>query len=143
MTEAGYDLARFVRAQAGVYPNALAELHHGEKRTHWMWFVFPQVLGLGLSENARLYGISGADEARAFLDHELLGPRLREATQATLSHADTRKAIDILGPIDCMKFKSSMTLFEAVAPEDSCFAEALDAFYDGNRDQATLDALAT
>lgn len=137
----GFDLARFVRAQAGSYNTALAELETGAKRTHWMWYIFPQILGLGLSENARLYAISGADEARAYLEHELLGERLRECTRAMLGWAGKREAIDILGPIDTLKLKSSMTLFEAVAPQSNLYARVLDAFYGGERDRATLDRL--
>ena len=138
---AGYDLARFVRAQAGCYRQALAELEAGEKRTHWMWFVFPQILGLGLSENARLYALSGLHEATAYLDHEMLGPRLRECTQAMIDHAGQRSAVDILGPIDTLKFRSSMTMFERAAPEEALFGQALDAFFDGARDAATIEKL--
>ena len=138
----GFDLARFVRAQAGVWPKALAELQAGQKRSHWMWFVFPQVLGLGLSENARLYAISGVDEARAYLDHELLGPRLNEATAAMLSHAGERTPLEILGPIDALKFKSSMTLYDAVCGAGCPFGQALDTLCDGRRDEATLARIA-
>ena len=137
MTDA-YDLARFVRAQAGVYPTALAELRAGDKRSHWMWFVFPQVLGLGRSHNARIYAIAGIDEARAYLDHELLGPRLTEATRAMLAHAGQRTPLQILGPIDALKFRSSMTLYEVICGGGCLFAEALDALCEGQRDQATL-----
>ena len=136
-----HDLARFVRAQAGCYGQALAELQAGEKRSHWMWFVFPQILGLGLSENARLYAISGLGEADAYLRHEMLGVRLRECTQAMLGHAAERSATAILGPIDTLKFKSSMTLFERAAPDDEVFGQALEAFFDGARDEATLAKL--
>ena len=142
MTES-YELARFVRAQAGCYGGALGELQAGEKRTHWMWFVFPQILGLGLSDNARLYAISDAGEARAYLDHELLGPRLRECTEAMLGWAGKRSPTDILGPIDALKFRSSMTLFAAVdAEQDGIFARAIDAFWDGQGDRATSKKLA-
>lgn len=134
-------LDRFVRAQAGVYKTALAELRQGHKKTHWMWFVFPQILGLGLSANARAYAIFGREEARAYLDHELLGPRLRECTQAMLEHAGERTPLDILGPIDALKFRSSMTLFEAVADEPELFARALDTMCGGDRDKATLEKL--
>ncbi|RPF72209.1 DUF1810 domain-containing protein [Aurantiacibacter spongiae] len=136
----GSDLDRFVRAQAGVYGTALAELRGGEKRTHWMWFVFPQILGLGHSQNARLYAIADAEEARAYLDHELLGPRLRECTAAMLAWSGERTPLQILGPIDALKFHSSMTLFDA-ASGDEAFNKALDCFYNGKRDRATLDAL--
>lgn len=140
MTDAGR-LDRFVRAQAGTYPVALAELRAGAKHTHWMWFIFPQVLGLGLSANARTYAISGREEARAYLDHELLGPRLIACTQAMLSHAGKSTPLAILGPIDALKFKSSMTLFEAVSDDPAPFAEALDKLCDGVRDTATLEKL--
>ncbi|QZH75542.1 MAG: DUF1810 domain-containing protein [Erythrobacter sp.] len=137
----GYDLARFVRAQAGLYPSALAELRSGTKRTHWMWFVFPQILGLGLSSNARIFAISGAAEARAYLAHDLLGDRLRESTSAMLEWVGKRSACDILGPLDALKFRSSMTLFEHVDSGDSRFSLALEGFCNGERDRATLDRL--
>ena len=141
MPDSKFDLARFVRAQAGVYPTALAELQAGDKRTHWMWFVFPQILGLGLSENARLYAISGREEALAYLDHELLAPRLLECTQAMIDWAGERTPLEILGPIDEMKFHSSMTLFEAVSGENSLFANALEKLCNGSRDRDTLARL--
>jgi uncharacterized protein (DUF1810 family) len=134
-------LDRFVEAQAKVYPEALAELHTGVKRSHWMWFVFPQIEGLGRSPTARFYAIRGRDEARAYLAHAMLGPRLRECTQAMLSHAGELAPQDILGPVDALKFRSSMTLFEAVADDPAPFAAALDRLCDGERDRATLDRL--
>lgn len=140
MTE-GRSLDRFIRAQAGVYPTALAELQAGRKRTHWMWYIFPQVLGLGLSANARTYAIFGREEARAYSNHELLGQRLRECTEAMLAHAGKLKPVEILGPIDALKFRSSMTLFEVVAADQSIFAQALDEMCDGGRDKATLEKL--
>ena len=132
---------RFVAAQEGVYPQALAELKRGAKESHWMWFVFPQIAGLGFSTMAQLYAIGSLAEARAYLDHPRLGARLREATEAVLAHRD-RTAEAIFGPIDAMKFRSSMTLFEAAAEEPAPFAAALDAFYGGERDPATLRLLA-
>ena len=145
MTEAlqteNRSLDRFVRAQAGIYRTALAELHAGGKRTHWMWFIFPQMQGLGKSANARTYAIHSREEARAYLDHELLGPRLLECTQAMLAHAGQRKPVEILGPIDTMKFRSSMTLFEAVADDPKPFAQALDQMCNGDRDKATLELI--
>ncbi|GGD45109.1 DUF1810 family protein [Erythrobacter arachoides] len=137
-----FDLSRFVQAQAGIYPAALAELREGAKRTHWMWFIFPQVLGLGLSANARLYAINGLAEARAYLDHSLLGPRLIEATEAMLVHAGTRTPLAILGPIDALKFRSSMTLFEVASVADHPFTPALERLCDGQRDAATIERLA-
>lgn len=134
-------LDRFVRAQAGVYQSALSELRAGEKRTHWMWFIFPQMLGLGKSANARTYAIHSRQEATAYLDHDLLGPRLVECTRAMLSHAGEREPVRILGPIDTMKFQSSMTLFEAVASDPAPFAAALDRMCGGKRDRDTLDLI--
>jgi uncharacterized protein (DUF1810 family) len=134
------DLTRFVDAQGAVYAAALAELRRGRKESHWMWFVFPQLAGLGRSETARFYGIGSADEAGAYLRHPLLGARLRECTMAVLDHRD-RKAEAIFGAIDAMKFKSSMTLFEAVGGPDEPFAEALECFYGGERDAATLEGI--
>ena len=134
------DLLRFVEAQDGVYATALAELNAGEKRSHWMWFVFPQIEGLGLSAMAQHYAIRSRAEARDYLAHSLLGPRLRECTKAMLGHSD-RPAEAILGTVDALKFRSSMTLFDAAEP-DTCFARALDAFYRGARDERTLALLA-
>ena len=136
-----YDLGRFIRGQAGIYARALAELEAGTKTTHWMWFVFPQILGLGNSRNARLYAIAGLDEAGAYFEHDLLGPRLLECTDAMLSWAGRKSALDILGVIDAMKFHSSMTLFEKSRPGEQRFADALDGFFEGRRDWATLDRL--
>ena len=141
MTESEPGLERFVRAQAGIYPHALAELRAGHKRTHWMWFVFPQILGLGHSENARLYAIRDGEEALAYCEHEMLGPRLVECTEAMLAHAGSRSALDILGVIDAMKFHSSMTLFESCCGPKNIYSRALDAFYEGKRDRATAEKL--
>ena len=134
-------LHRFVSAQAPVYEQALAELRRGRKESHWMWFVFPQLVGLGRSPTARFYGIEGRDEAAAYLDHPLLGARLLECTAAAATHSE-RGAERIFGPVDAMKFRSSMTLFEAAAEEPSAFAGALDLFYGGERDGETLRLLA-
>ena len=136
---ADFALDRFVDAQDGVYAQALAELRAGRKESHWMWFVFPQVAGLGRSPTAQYYAIGSAGEARAYLGHPLLGPRLRECTEAVLTHPN-RSAEEIFGAIDALKFRSSMTLFEAV-DEDGAFGAALDAFYGGVRDPATLEQL--
>jgi uncharacterized protein (DUF1810 family) len=136
-----FALERFVAAQEGVYGRALAELRLGRKASHWMWFVFPQLAGLGRSEAARFYAIGSVDEARAYLSHPLLGARLRECTKAMLAHRGLDVAT-ILGAIDAMKFRSSMTLFEAIAEAPELFPDALDAFYDGTRDPATLELLA-
>lgn len=137
---ADFVLDRFVEAQASIYAEALAELRSGRKQSHWIWFVFPQIAGLGSSPTALYYAIASADEARAFLAHPLLGARLRESVAAMLAHRG-RSAEAILGGIDALKFRSSMTLFEAVADDPALFVEALEAFYGGERDRASLGLL--
>ena len=132
-------LKRFVEAQAANYPDALAELRAGRKRTHWMWYVFPQIAGLGHSAMAQRYAIASRAEAEAYLAHDVLGPRLRDCTQAILAVRD-KTANAILGTPDDIKFRSCMTLFDAVAPKD-VFDEALARFYGGQRDPATLERL--
>jgi uncharacterized protein (DUF1810 family) len=134
-------LERFVEAQRSIYDRALDELRAGAKQSHWMWFVFPQIAGLGLSPTARLYAIADAVEARAYLTHPVLGPRLGECTEAMLGWAGRKTAEAILGPVDAMKFTSSMTLFDAVAEDDHRFARALAAFRHGERDSLTLELL--
>ena len=138
----GFALERFVAAQAPVYETAVAELRQGCKRSHWMWFVFPQLAGLGRSATAIFYGIDGADEAGAYLAHPLLGPRLIESTIAASAHQGL-SAEAIFGTVDAMKFRSSMSLFEAVAADPEPFAAALERFYAGRRDEATLRLLAS
>lgn len=133
-------LHRFVEAQEGVYPRALAELEAGRKRTHWMWFVLPQLAGLGHSANARFYGIADLTEAKTYLAHPSLGPRLLDCVRAMLRHRG-KSANAILGSPDDLKFRSCLTLFEAAAPSEPLFADALDAFYDGERDPRTLALL--
>ena len=133
-------LARFVAAQSGVYDLALAELRAGAKRTHWMWFVLPQLRGLGHSMMADRYGLEGVDEARAFLSHPLLGERLRECIAALLDHAGSRTAAEVMGVVDAIKLHSCLTLFEA-AGGGPLFARALDTFYAGERDRRTLAML--
>ncbi|OLP52447.1 DUF1810 domain-containing protein, partial [Allorhizobium taibaishanense] len=123
-----------------VYDNALQELRDGKKKSHWMWFIFPQIHGLGRSHTARFYAISGRVEAEAYLQHRVLGPRLEECTRAMLSHPSL-SAHDILGSPDDLKFHSSMTLFAAVAQGGSSFEAALQLFYGGRGDQATLATL--
>jgi uncharacterized protein (DUF1810 family) len=132
------DLERFVAAQDGVYPRAYAEIVAGSKRSHWMWFVFPQVAGLGSSPAAQRYAIAGLAEARAYLAHPVLGPRLRECAAALLTH--DRSATDIFGYPDDLKLRSSMTLFARAADDPKLFEQVLDHFYDGP-DQRTLDLL--
>jgi len=134
------DLSRFVQAQAGVYATALDELHDGEKRTHWMWFVFPQLRGLGRSAMAQRYGIAGLGEARAYLGHPLLGARLEECTRAMLAHAGTPSRT-LLGFPDDLKFVSCMTLFDAAGGSKALFGGALQAFNGGIADAATLRLL--
>jgi uncharacterized protein (DUF1810 family) len=137
----GGDLARFVAAQQPVYDQALAELRRGQKESHWMWFVFPQVAGLGQSATSIHYAIGSLEEARAYLHHPLLGARLAECTDAVLAHAGT-PAERIFGSVDAAKFRSSMTLFEAAAGGGGGrFAEALGVFFNGERDAATLRLL--
>ena len=135
-----HDLSRFIEAQALAWPTALAELRAGRKQSHWMWFVFPQIAGLGHSPMAIHYAIRSADEARAYLADPVLGPRLRESVAAMLVHRGA-DAEAILGGVDALKFRSSLTLFEAVADHTAPFADALEAFYDGSRDGKTLELL--
>jgi uncharacterized protein (DUF1810 family) len=136
-----YDLERFVSAQdsGGTYGQALAELKLGNKTGHWMWFIFPQIAGLGQSATSRNYAISSLDEARGYLEHDVLGPRLLECAQALTTHAG-RSAEDILGGIDARKLQSSMTLFLRAAPGETVFKTVLAQFFDGQPDEAT-DAL--
>ena len=136
-----YHLERFVFAQdsGGTYQRALAELRAGRKTSHWMWFIFPQVAGLGLSAMARRFAISGLAEARAYLGHPVLGPRLRECTAAIAAVDST--ADRILGPVDAMKLRSCMTLFAAAGPEEAGFREVLTRCFDGRPDEATLARL--
>jgi uncharacterized protein (DUF1810 family) len=137
---AGFDLERFVEAQERVYEQALAELLEGRKQSHWMWFVFPQLAGLGRSATAQYYGIGSSEEARAYLEHVVLGTRLLECTRAVCRHRQ-RSAEAIFGSVDAMKFRSSMTLFEAVGEDPALFTQALELFHGGERDQATLALL--
>ena len=135
-----FDLRRFVDAQAGVYDSVLAELRAGRKRSHWMWFVFPQLRGLGSSPTAVRFAISSADEARAYLAHDLLGSRLRECARL-VARIDGRSAEDIFGWPDDMKLRSSMTLFARTADDNADFVAVLDKFYGGEEDPATLARL--
>ncbi|MBL0950112.1 MAG: DUF1810 domain-containing protein [Pseudomonas sp.] len=135
-----FDLTRFVEAQQRDYARALDELCAGAKRSHWIWYVFPQLRGLGRSEMAERYGISGIDEARAYLAHPLLGARLEDCVRALLSHRG-RPVRQIMGSPDDLKLRSSMTLFQAAAPAQPLFAEVLQGFYDGEADPATLQRL--
>jgi uncharacterized protein (DUF1810 family) len=135
-----HDLQRFVEAQRPVYDDVLAELAAGAKTSHWMWFVFPQLRALGRSATARHYGLAGLDEAEAYWRHPLLGPRLRECTARVIA-VPGRSALQIFGPIDAMKLRSSMTLFERAAPQEPVFRAALDRFFEGRADERTLELL--
>jgi uncharacterized protein (DUF1810 family) len=137
-----YDLERFVRAQNPVYDRVVSELRAGQKRTHWMWFVFPQLAGLGRSEMAQRFGIASAREATAYLTHPILGERLRQCTQLVVA-IDGRTIGSIFGSPDDRKFSSSMTLFAAVADGDDArpFVDALDRYFDGARDEQTCELL--
>jgi uncharacterized protein (DUF1810 family) len=135
-----YDLERFVQAQEGVYQRALGEIASGNKQTHWMWFIFPQLDGLGTSPMARRYAISGLDEARAYLAHPILGPRLRQCAAAATAVTGL-SALHIFGSPDHLKLRSSATLFAAVSPPDSLFHRLLDKYFEGKPDSRTLDLL--
>jgi uncharacterized protein (DUF1810 family) len=135
-----YDLARFVHAQAPDYARALAELRAGRKRSHWMWYVFPQLTGLGASAMSQRYAISGIAEARAYLQHPVLGPRLVECAEAVLG-VQGRSAHDIFGSPDDVKLRSCATLFAAASPPGSVFEQLLDRYFDGERDPVTLRLL--
>ena len=135
-----YDLTRFVRAQEQSYQQALSELERGRKQSHWMWYVFPQFDGLGTSPMSIRYSIKSSAEARAYLEHPVLGHRLVECAEAMLA-VDGKSARAILGSPDDMKLKSCATLFAQVSPSGSVFERLLDKFYDGERDAATLRLL--
>ena len=136
------DLERFVLAQDdhATYDRALTELRAGRKTSHWMWFVFPQVAGLGQSPTARYYELAGLAEARAYLDHDVLGPRLLECCRALLGLQGT-SAEQVLGSVDAMKLRSSMTLFARADPDESVFTDVLDRFFDGAPDERTIQLL--
>ncbi len=134
-----HDLNRFVAAQRDTFDSAIAELRAGRKTSHWMWFVFPQIAGLGSSAMAQHYAIRDIQEARAYLAHPLLGPRLRAAAAAILAAPGSAEAI--LGPVDAMKLRSSMTLFAAAEAEDRIFAQVLDRLDAGRPDAETLRRL--
>lgn len=135
-----YNLQRFIDAQEGVIGTAIAELRAGAKRTHWMWFVFPQLAELGRSPTAKHFGIRSLDEAGAYLAHPVLGARLRECVETLLPWARTRSAGEIFGHVDAMKLRSSLTLFDRVEPVGP-FAVALNALFDDKLDEQTLELL--
>ncbi len=136
-----FGLQRFVRAQEAVYGQVTAELIAGHKTSHWMWFVFPQLRGLGRSSTALHYGIGSLDEARADWRHPLRGARLRQCGELLLGLPPTRSALQVFGPIDVLKLESCLTLFERAAPDEPLFGALLDRFYGGERDGATLALL--
>ena len=136
-----YNLQRFIDAQEAVYGQVCAELRQGRKRSHWMWFIFPQIAGLGFSAMAQRFAIGSRAEAVAYLEHDLLGPRLVECTRLVMA-ASEKPVTDILGSPDDMKFRSCMTLFDAVSKQE-IFAEAIAAFYPDGKDRATLAILET
>jgi len=139
-----YQLERFVQAQdaGGTYRQAVAELRRGRKISHWMWFVFPQIAGLGRSATAQRYAISSVEEARAYLAHDILGPRLIEVA-TVVAGVTGRSAEGIFGPIDAVKLHSSMTLFAAVDPDEPLYRRVLDAYFDGQFDRATMGLIST
>jgi uncharacterized protein (DUF1810 family) len=133
-----FDLRRFVTAQdsGGTYERAVTELRAGRKASHWMWFVFPQIAGLGYSPTARAYAITSLDEARAYLSHPVLGPRLTECA-AILTGLRGRTAEQVFGEVDALKLRSSMTLFMHAAPDEALFRQVLEQYFDGIPDSAT------
>jgi uncharacterized protein (DUF1810 family) len=135
-----YNLQRFLDAQHRLYGQVCAELRSGQKQTHWMWFIFPQIKGLGISTTAQKYAISGIDEAKAYLDHPLLGLRLRECSRL-VNEVSGRSIEDIFGYPDHLKFHSSMSLFAQVQPNDKVFTDALRKYFKGEFDRKTIAQL--
>jgi uncharacterized protein (DUF1810 family) len=135
-----YHLTRFVRAQRDGFQQSLGEIKSGKKCTHWMWYIFPQIDGLAFSATSKHYAIKSIEEAKAYLDHPVLGPRLRECAEAVL-HVEGRSATEIFGSPDDMKLRSCATLFACVSPPGSVFERLLDKYYRGERDQKTLQLL--
>lgn len=139
MTQDNHNLDRFVEAQEYSYPIALGELREGRKRSHWMWYIFPQLKYLGHSYNSQFYGISGIEEATVYLQHPVLGPRLREVSEAILN-LPTTDPREVFGGIDALKLRSSMTLFDRTSPDD-IFSRVLDKYFSSRRDPRTLKIL--
>ena len=135
-----FDLQRFVDAQNPVWDTVLAELAAGRKRGHWIWYVYPQLRGLGMSHKSDYYGITGLDEAQAYLDHTVLGPRLKDSLWRLLAHTD-KSAFEILGVLDMWKLRSCLTLFEQADPTSPVFPLAISQFFSGNRDSSTQHLL--
>ena len=140
MRRMNYDLDRFVKAQAYDYDAALREIRSGRKRSHWMWYIFPQLQGLGFSSTAQYYGIRDLEEAKAYMAHPVLGPRLTEISEALLG-LDTCDPSAVMGYPDDLKLRSCMTLFELAAPEQPVFGRVLEKYYAGRRDNRTLELL--
>jgi uncharacterized protein (DUF1810 family) len=138
---AAYNLQRFLDSQESVYNTVLAELRAGRKSSHWIWFIFPQITGLGRSSMAQQFAIASLDEAKAYLQHPVLGPRLSQCTQLVLD-VDGRSAEEIFPYPDYLKFRSCLTLFMAAATDNALFKDALFKYFDGKPDQMTLDILA-
>lgn len=139
-TDDPFDLNRFIEVQKTTYDTALAELRAGQKRSHWMWFIFPQIDGLAFSATSKLYAIKSIEEANAYLAHPILGPRLLACAQAILAVED-RSALAILGTPDDQKLKSCATLFASATPSDPVFEQILEKFYNGERDPRTISML--
>ena len=135
-----FDLDRFLKAQASAYEQAVAELRRGQKRSHWIWFIFPQLRGLGFSSMSGTYGIDSEAEAAAYLRHPVLGPRLLDCTRLVVE-TEHRSIEQIFGSVDAMKFRSSVTLFGHAAPEEPLFAQAIAKYYGGEPDDRTLEML--
>ena len=133
-------LDRFLEAHELMYETALKEIKNGKKKSHWMWYIFPQLRGLGKSRMSYVYGINGIEEAKAYLEHPVLSARLIEITEALLTHKD-KDIYDIMGDIDDMKLKSSMTLFALVSEEHPLFHQVLEGFYDGEKDENTIEKI--
>lgn len=134
------NLDRFVSAQEHCYERALEEVKSGRKESHWMWFIFPQILGLGMSDTAIFYSINDIGEAKLYLEHEVLGPRLVEITKELLE-LDTDDPVDVFGDIDALKLNSCMTLFDYVSDEENVFSEVIEKFYNGQKDEKTLQLI--
>ena len=135
-----YNLQRFVDAQKPVFEQVCSELREGCKKSHWMWFIFPQIKGLGHSETARTFAISSREEAQAYLNHPILGPRLRECSRL-VTLVEGRSARQIFGSIDALKFRSSMTIFASVTSDNGAFTEALQKYFGGDVDSLTVEKL--
>jgi uncharacterized protein (DUF1810 family) len=135
-----HNLQRFVDAQQPVFAGVIEELKRGRKRGHWMWFIFPQLKGLGMTAQSNFFGIASLQEAAAYLQHSVLGPRLKQCTQL-VNAAEDRSAEDIFGQIDTMKFRSSMTLFAQATPDNQIFADALQKYFAGESDLLTIEYL--